>query len=147
MNQTASSPDSRLLEDSFWTEAFDPLTAFAAEARTEFRRGLISGNEGDLAWARLVLHAITDVGLWPISARLLELASAAPAAEFVEPLVFFLANPTVGLRMRARLSDLSATERSAAIDHARKLFDLLREVHDPLAGKLESTVHRFQSDQ
>jgi hypothetical protein len=73
MNSASSGLDPRLLDDQFWAEAIVPSAAFEAESRIEFRRGLVLGDLDDLAWARLVLHSISDSGLWPITIRLLEL--------------------------------------------------------------------------
>lgn len=108
MSKETISVDPILLEEAFWIEAVDPSTTFAQEARTEFRRGLVDATVDDLAWARLVLPAITDRGLMPISARLLELAAAAADAEFVEPVTLFMMDPKVISRMRAQMQRMSS---------------------------------------
>jgi predicted nuclease of predicted toxin-antitoxin system len=112
-------------------EAIDRSTAFAPEARTVFRRDLVEASVDDVAWARLVLHLISDAGLWPITARLLELAVATADAEFVEALILFLTNPKVVARRRTRLADLPDERRGAALNHGRQLLELLQEARDP----------------
>ena len=145
MSKAISDLDPRLSTDVFWAEAIDPLTSFAPEARTEFRRGLASGSVDDLAWARLILHSITDVGLCPIVARLLELAVATSDAEFVEPLTLFLTNPKVVDRLRTRWADLPVSRRRVALDHGEQLFELLNQAGDPWAAKFAESLRVLES--
>ncbi len=114
-------PAMLLLSDEFWDSAFDPRATFYEELRTEFRAGILHGNEDDLAWAHLGIRSITDRALWPILERLLQWAIAKPGAEFVESLVFFVSDENVLPRLKHLAAGQTQHARIDAEKHTKTL--------------------------
>lgn len=123
-----------LFDDEFWRTAINPAAAFRDDGQAEFRRGLIDGNEDDLAWSRLLIYDVSDQAIWQIVVRLIELALGMPRAEFVECLVLFLSNEQSLSRLRATLSSLSDEQILATSRHADALFAVLQDA-DAYEGK------------
>jgi hypothetical protein len=140
-----------ILSEQFWLEAIDPSSAFAEEGRTEFRRGLSTGDVDDLAWSRLILHSLRDQAMWPIVIRLMDLAALTPRAEFVEALSLFLTSQRTVERLSVQSSDLTDEELHHALLAVNGLKEILSRAGamyardlDALIGSINDSIQRRQ---
>jgi len=129
-----------LLSEQFWIEAINPSSAFEEEGRTEFRRGLSTGDVDDLAWSRLILHSLQDQALWPIVIRLLDLAALTPRAEFVEALALFLTSQYTVERLSAQSSKLPDAELQHALLAVNGLKGILSRAGAMYARDLDALI-------
>jgi hypothetical protein len=133
--------DALLSSDEFWESAFDPRATFYEELRTEFRAGILDGNEDNLAWGHLGIRSITDRALWPILNRLLQWAGAMPGGEFVESLVFFVSDEHVLPRLQRLVADQAQPARTKAETYTRTLAaELVKMGANNLAEQLSPFI-------
>jgi hypothetical protein len=131
--------DPLLYNDEFWENAFETQETFRNEYLSEFRRGVISGNEDDLAWGRMAIYGITDKALWPILRRLINLAVAHPNAGFVESLAFFLSSDDARPRFQRLIVGWPTSDLASVAEAISTLQVQLRSRGDEdLAARVES---------
>lgn len=134
-----------LQDDEFWTSAFVPDLLFRKEVLSEFRRGLLEASESDLAWARLAMYGIRNEALWPITLRLLHLATRLPNAEFVESLAFFLSNEETIDRMKQNQHLVSTAVSCLALADIKKLqVELCSRGDGDLSSRLDGVCEILQ---
>jgi hypothetical protein len=134
-----------LTSDEFWSHAFRADDPLRLNYEAGFRRGIVEGQEDELAWARLAIYALVDKALLPVLARLISLAVDMPGAEFVESLAFFVSEPRTVSRLEPHLEHATPEARDGLVRDISSLRDKLKNRGDPDLADRFAEIHRATS--
>ena len=125
-----------LSAENFWQTAFNSDAPFVEEYRSTFRRGLVEEIIPWLDLHREAIYYLNDGALWPVVARLIEIALKHPEGSFVESLSFFLEAPAQASRLHQAVASSTLNERAEVRQHLVQLKQrlLLRQEEDLSPG-------------